>query len=105
MTTIGHAGSTEIEFTGDTEVVESFYAATEEIEVTFRFAQVLNALKAMALSTKTSLRLNEAGVMALQFIIPVDRGEMCFVEFLCLPMIAETSGLFFVPQSKLRIRS
>jgi cell cycle checkpoint protein len=51
----------------------------------YRFAQISRTLRALQNSTKTSLRIEEEGLLSLQFLVPVPkpRGGMSdsFIEF------------------------
>ncbi|ORY08167.1 cell cycle checkpoint protein RAD1 [Basidiobolus meristosporus CBS 931.73] len=84
MSTIGISGSTEMDYPRDTDVLESFYC-TETMSNSYKLSQVQHALKALVYSSKTSIRTNEKGFLAMQFMIPAET-EISFVELLCSPL-------------------
>ncbi|KAJ1904384.1 checkpoint clamp complex protein Rad1, partial [Tieghemiomyces parasiticus] len=86
ISTFGMSGSTEVNFSRDSDVIESFHAAATE-HFSYRHSQVQHSLNALAFSTKTSIRINEMGSLSMQFMIQADRGDACFVELLCLPLV------------------
>ena len=53
----------------------------------YRFGHISRALRALQSSTKTSLRIDEEGLLSLQFLMPspkaraVDGGADAFIEF------------------------
>lgn len=61
----------------------------------YRFSHILKALRALSSSTKTSLRIDEDGLLSLQFLMPSPKareGTDAFIEFrVCgfLNLIAE----------------
>ncbi|KAJ1980644.1 checkpoint clamp complex protein Rad1 [Dimargaris cristalligena] len=85
ISTVGMAGSTEVNFSKDTDIIESFYSA-EPAQHAYRYNQVQHALNALVYSSKTSVRINQYGFLSMQFMIQADRGDACFVELLCAPM-------------------
>ncbi|KAJ1975557.1 ssDNA endodeoxyribonuclease [Dimargaris verticillata] len=85
LSTTGMGGSTEVNFAKDTDIMEAFFC-TEAHSVTYRFNQVKQALNALVYSTKTSIRVNTQGFLSMQFMIPADRTDSCFVELLCSPL-------------------
>lgn len=58
---------------------------TEMLDISYRFAHISRTLRALQNSTKTSLRLEQEGLLSLQFLVPVPRprGGMSdsFIEF------------------------
>ncbi|KAI5825395.1 Rad1-domain-containing protein [Schizophyllum commune Tattone D] len=86
----GSYGSTEMDYPDDREVLETF-ECVRTIQYSYRFPHILKTLKAVQNSTKTSLRIDEEGLLSLQYLMPYTRprgGERldCFVEYRCLPL-------------------
>ncbi|KAL1744267.1 Rad1/Rec1/Rad17, partial [Schizophyllum fasciatum] len=86
----GTYGSTEMDYPDDREVLETFECA-QAVQFSYRFSYIFKTLKAVQASTKTSLRVDEDGLLSLQYLMPYTKprgGEKldCFVEFRCLPL-------------------
>ncbi|OAX43811.1 Rad1-domain-containing protein [Rhizopogon vinicolor AM-OR11-026] len=85
----GAFGSTEMDYPNDREVLETF-ECSRSVHVSYRFAHISRTLRALQNSTKTSLRIEEEGLLSLQFLVPVPkpRGGMSdsFIEFRCLAL-------------------
>ncbi|PPQ99931.1 hypothetical protein CVT24_009566, partial [Panaeolus cyanescens] len=82
----GTFGSTEMDYPNDREVLENF-----ECTEPTRFSHITKALKALQSSTKTSLRIDDQGMLSLQFLMPspkprVGGGSDAFLEFRYLPL-------------------
>ncbi|EGN96243.1 hypothetical protein SERLA73DRAFT_185884 [Serpula lacrymans var. lacrymans S7.3] len=90
----GTFGSTEMDYPNDREVLETFECA-HPLTVSYRFGHISRTLRALQSSTKTSLRIEEEGLLSLQFLVPVPkpRGGLSnsFIEFRCLALDEETS--------------
>ncbi|KXJ27827.1 cell cycle checkpoint protein RAD1 [Exaiptasia diaphana] len=84
LSTFGYAGSTHSDFPKDCDMVESF-----ECEQTQTNRYKINLLKpstkALHLSSKISIRMDDRGFLSLQYMIVNDDGQVCFVEYLCAP--------------------
>ncbi|OCH89081.1 Rad1-domain-containing protein [Obba rivulosa] len=90
----GTFGSTEMDYPNDKEVLETCECA-QRVSFSYKFAHITRALKALQASTKTSLRIDEDGLLSLQFIVasPKPRGGgrlESFIEFSCLPLVEDT---------------
>ena len=72
-------------FVGKSQVVELF-ECVQDLSNSYLFSKLQYAFKALSISQKTSLRINSAGMLAMQFLIPVDQ-ESLFVELYMLPSI------------------
>ncbi|KAA1477107.1 Rad1-domain-containing protein [Dentipellis sp. KUC8613] len=85
----GSFGSTEMDYPNDREVLETFECA-RSVSFSYRYAHIARTLRALQSSTKTSLRIDEEGLLSLQFLMPSPkpRGGMseAFIEFRCLPL-------------------
>ncbi|KAJ3293350.1 ssDNA endodeoxyribonuclease [Blyttiomyces sp. JEL0837] len=86
----GISGDAQMDYPKHEDVLESFFCLNP-MKSMFRFSLIQPALKALSLSDKISLRLNQAGFLSIQFLIPVtDKGDVGFVEFLCSPLEEES---------------
>ncbi|KAI9204057.1 cell cycle checkpoint protein rad1 [Polychytrium aggregatum] len=85
----GLSGQTNIDYPNDTDVLEGF---TSQATQTYSYNQKLfvPCLKALALSTKTSVKINLEGFLFLQFLIPVGEKANCFVDFLSCPTVDDS---------------
>ncbi|KAF6764802.1 Rad1/Rec1/Rad17 [Ephemerocybe angulata] len=86
----GTHGSTEMDFPNDKEVLETF-DCTQRVSFSYRFSHIVRTLRALSSSTKTSLRIDESGLLSLQFLMPKPQstgadGSDGFVEFRCLAL-------------------
>ncbi|KAH6918975.1 Rad1/Rec1/Rad17 [Coprinopsis sp. MPI-PUGE-AT-0042] len=85
----GTFGSTEMDYPDDKEVLETF-ECSQRVQFTYRLPHILKTLRALSSSTKTSLRIDEDGLLSLQFLMPSPkpRGEAtdAFIEFRCLAL-------------------
>ncbi|KAK0434060.1 Rad1/Rec1/Rad17 [Desarmillaria tabescens] len=89
----GTFGSTEMDYPNDRDVLETFDCA-QTISFSYRFAHISRALRALQSSTKTSLRIDDEGLLSLQFLMPSpspklgkrDEGPAAFIEFRCLAL-------------------
>ncbi|KAG6845217.1 hypothetical protein H0H87_012544 [Tephrocybe sp. NHM501043] len=78
----GTFGSTEMDYPNDREVLETF-ECRENVRVSYRFGHITKTLRALQSSTKTSLRIDEGGLLSLQFLMPSLKGGTsdAFIEF------------------------
>ncbi|KAH9890604.1 Rad1-domain-containing protein [Cubamyces lactineus] len=86
---VGQFGSTEMDYPNDREVLETCECA-HPVSFTYRFSHVARALRALQSSLKTSLRIDDEGLLSLQFMMPAPRRpgrrSEAFIEFWCLPL-------------------
>ena len=69
-----------MQYPNDRSVLETF-VCPEPVEYTYKYNLVKLGLRAMSLASKVSLRLDQQGVMSLQFMIAVSEGKNSFVDF------------------------
>ncbi|RDB24017.1 Cell cycle checkpoint protein RAD1 [Hypsizygus marmoreus] len=88
----GTFGSTEMDYPNDRDVLETF-ECTRSVRFSYRFAHISRALRALQSSTKTSLRIDEEGLLSLQFLMPSPKPKGAggtstdaFIEFRCLAL-------------------
>ncbi|TNY21469.1 Rad1/Rec1/Rad17 [Rhodotorula diobovata] len=91
---VGTMGSTEMDYTDDKDVLETF-ECEYPIRNTYKFSHIQLTKHALASAIKVSIRTDEEGLISLQFMIPlsprgarasVAEGKIGFVEFLCVPL-------------------
>lgn len=85
ISAVGITGSTELDYPRDADIIDSFQCEQTQIN-SYRLSMVQACAHALTASSKTSLRTNEHGFLSLQFMIPVDDGQISFVEFLMSPL-------------------
>ncbi|SMR50613.1 unnamed protein product [Zymoseptoria tritici ST99CH_1E4] len=97
----GSLGSATIDFTthtdSDTPVLETFQCSSRT-SASFKFSLFKAAQRAMAAASKVSMRLDEEGVLNMQYLIEVDSGGagdgVAFVDFRMVPLVdGEEDGL------------
>ncbi|KZV70750.1 Rad1-domain-containing protein [Peniophora sp. CONT] len=86
----GSVGSTEMDYTNDREVLETF-ECEDSVSFSYRFSHIRGALAALQTSDKSSLRIDNEGILSLQFLMEqpnrTKQGAMQgYIDFLCLPM-------------------
>lgn len=87
---VGTFGSTEMDYPNDKEVLETC-ECDEPVTVSYSFKHVSKAIRALQSSTKTSLRIDEEGLLSLQFLMPSPKtrgpgsGD-AFIEYRCLAL-------------------
>ncbi|KAK5163783.1 checkpoint clamp complex protein Rad1 [Saxophila tyrrhenica] len=103
FTASGPLGSANVEFTqdtsSDTPILETFFCPTKT-EASFKFSLIKAAQRAMASATKVSLRLDEEGVLSLQFLVEMEvggvvagqGGGVAFVDFRVVPLVDDERG-------------
>lgn len=91
----GAFGSTEMDYPNDREVLETF-DCSHSVIASYRFHHISHTLRALPSSTKTSLRIDNEGLLSLQFLVPVPkpRGGISdsFIEFRCLALDEESAS-------------
>ncbi|RKO85886.1 Rad1/Rec1/Rad17, partial [Blyttiomyces helicus] len=73
LSAAGLAGEAQMDYPKDTDVLESFYCSGPATHQ-YKFALLQPCLKALACSSKTSIRVNERGFLSLQVDIRVGCG-------------------------------
>lgn len=84
---VGAYGSTEMDYPDDREVLESF-KCEEAVKFSYRVSLITRTLKILQTSSKTSMRINEEGLLGFQFLVPPSRKECseAYIDFRCLPL-------------------
>ncbi|CDS42360.1 cell cycle checkpoint protein rad1 [Echinococcus multilocularis] len=100
LTTYGFAGTTHYDFPCDSDPVEVFECSTSEPCVARYRLSLLrpSTNRALALSSRISLRMNDRGFLSLQYMIQAGSSDSTssFVEFFCVPDVNEPDECGFV---------
>jgi cell cycle checkpoint protein len=97
----GALGSATVDLTtntdSDTPILETFHCGAK-INASFKFSLFKAAQRAMASASKVSLRLDEDGVLSMQYLIEIASGggdRVAFVDFRVVPLVdGEDGGLY-----------
>ena len=84
----GPLGSATVEFSKDPQLLETFEVPSRTVN-TYKYTLIKGATRAMALATKVSIRVDEQGVLSLQFLIEVEVGQTNYIDFRFVPYVAE----------------
>lgn len=89
----GPLGSSTIDFTTQTEsetpILETFQCSAKT-SASFKFSCIKAAQRAMQSASKVSMRLDDDGVLSLQFLVEIGYGEgdgAAFVDFRIVPLV------------------
>lgn len=81
----GILGSAQMDYPNDRSVLETFNCRAD-VKNSYKFSMIRTCLKAMSASEKVSIRTDELGTLAMQFMISVGEGRHSFVEFKVLAL-------------------
>jgi len=85
----GPFGSCEMDYPNDREVLETF-ECEGPVAFSYKLSHISRAIRALQNSTKTSLRVDNGGLLCLQLLMPSPRprggNSEAFTEFRCLPL-------------------
>jgi cell cycle checkpoint protein len=57
------------------------------LKSSYKFSLIQRAARAMSVATKVSVRMDDQGVLSLQFMIEVEAGNVSFVDFRFVPLV------------------
>eukprot|EP01127_Copromyxa_protea_P016009 TRINITY_DN4698_c0_g1_i3.p1 TRINITY_DN4698_c0_g1~~TRINITY_DN4698_c0_g1_i3.p1 ORF type:complete len:174 (-),score=19.66 TRINITY_DN4698_c0_g1_i3:258-779(-) len=80
----------QVDYPQDCEVFDSF-ECTRAIKKDFRMKLLQPCLKALAVATRTQVRMNELGLLSLQHMISTADGQFTFVDFFIVSLDDEES--------------
>ncbi|KAK7601647.1 hypothetical protein V9T40_009088 [Parthenolecanium corni] len=80
ITTEGLAGKFEVVIPKNSKIVE-FFDCSNSITARYRYSQIKPCLKSLSIAAKVSIRINEAGLICLQFMIETEFKQYCYVEY------------------------
>ncbi|KAH6573569.1 hypothetical protein BASA50_004035 [Batrachochytrium salamandrivorans] len=81
----GLAGESQLDYPRDTEVLESFNCTMATVNK-YKFTMLHPCMKALGISAKTSIRVNEIGILSMQFMIQLTTSQISFVDYIVLPI-------------------
>ncbi|XP_072926652.1 cell cycle checkpoint protein RAD1 [Hemitrygon akajei] len=84
LSTFGDAGSTHCDYPKDSDMIEAFHCNQTQCN-RYKISLLKPSTKALALSSKVSLRTDNRGFLSLQYMIRNEDGQICFVEYYCCP--------------------
>ena len=88
LSSTGAHGSATVEFSTDPQLFETF-DVSQRVVNTYKYSLMQNASRTMATASKVSVRVDQQGVLSLQFLIELDTGLKSFVDFIFVPFIEE----------------
>ncbi|KAF1971601.1 DNA repair exonuclease rad1 [Bimuria novae-zelandiae CBS 107.79] len=62
---------------------------TTPFRASYKFSLIQRAARTMSVATKVSVRVDEQGVLSLQFMIEVEPGKVSFVDFRFVPLVED----------------
>jgi cell cycle checkpoint protein len=84
----GPHGSATVEFSPDPQLLETF-EVSQQISNTYKFDLIKATSRAMGMASKVSIRVDQQGVLSLQFLIELDNGLKNFIDFRFIPYLEE----------------
>mmetsp|Transcript_25154 Transcript_25154/g.65628 ORF Transcript_25154/g.65628 Transcript_25154/m.65628 type:complete len:292 (-) Transcript_25154:278-1153(-) len=85
LSTRGSGGSTHVDCPKDSDLIESFTCG-QTMVYSYSLKLLKPTEKALAISSRISIRMNAFGTMSIQFLVEADNGHVTFIEFLLLPL-------------------
>ncbi|XP_049942135.1 cell cycle checkpoint protein RAD1-like isoform X1 [Schistocerca serialis cubense] len=84
LATTGNAGDTKVDISKDSDMIESFNCTTTTVS-RYRYSFIKSLLKPLTVSRKVSVRIDDRGLLCLQYMVPADK-YTCFIEYFCTPI-------------------
>ncbi|XP_052015759.1 cell cycle checkpoint protein RAD1 [Apodemus sylvaticus] len=84
LSTFGNAGNSHLDYPKDSDLVEAFHCNKTQVN-RYKLSLLKPSTKALALSCKVSIRMDNRGFLSLQYMIRNEDGQICFVEYYCCP--------------------
>ncbi|XP_037121408.1 cell cycle checkpoint protein RAD1 [Syngnathus acus] len=84
LSTFGNSGSAHYDYPKDSDMMELFNCTSAQIN-RYKMSLLKPSTKALALSSKVSVRTDSRGVLSLQYLVRNDDGQICFVDYYCCP--------------------
>lgn len=85
LTTSGNNGDLEIRISCHSSLVTHFTLSSDDpVTARYRLSLFKQALKPLTLAEKVSLRVDDRGILCIQYMVRVEE-QKTFLEFLCLP--------------------
>ncbi|GAU90093.1 hypothetical protein RvY_02562 [Ramazzottius varieornatus] len=86
LETVSDQGTSAATISKDSDYIENF-ECPNDIRFGYRQLMIKQAQKALAISEKTSIRIDGRGVLLMQFMIRTEEEVTTFIEFGCVPHI------------------
>jgi len=80
----GNYGSAQMDYLNDPHVLETFECSAA-IQYKYRLSHINRALRALQSSTKASIRIDDQGLLSMQFLMNTTEGA--FLEFRFVPLV------------------
>ncbi|XP_049593644.1 cell cycle checkpoint protein RAD1 [Syngnathus scovelli] len=84
LSTFGNSGSAHYDYPKDSDMMELFNCTSTQTN-RYKMSLLKPSTKALALSSKVSVRTDSRGVLSLQYLVRNDDGQICFVDYYCCP--------------------
>ncbi|MBN3322138.1 RAD1 protein, partial [Atractosteus spatula] len=84
LSTFGNAGSAHYDYPKDSDMMEFFQCSQTQTN-RYKMSLLKPSTKALALSCKVSVRMDNRGFLSLQYLVRNEDGQICFVEYYCCP--------------------
>lgn len=85
-------GESEYRVDKTSDMIE-FFDCKARTAFRYRFEHLKHTVKAIAVSQKVSMRMDENGLLCFQCMMKMDDGQICFVEFFCIQATNDDGGL------------
>jgi cell cycle checkpoint protein len=89
LTTSGPSGSCQVDYPKDSKIFEAF-SCSQTQAYSYKTKLLQPTVKALALSVKVAVRMNERGLLNLQHMYLSEDEKSCFTDFFILPQDEET---------------
>ncbi|XP_023211061.1 cell cycle checkpoint protein RAD1-like [Centruroides sculpturatus] len=84
FSTVSNLGTINLDFSKDSDMIETFTCLKEQTN-RYKISLLKPSFKALIQSAKISIRNDDQGFLCLQYMIKVEDGQTCFVEYFCAP--------------------
>lgn len=82
ITTFGTSGTCHVDIPKDSDVIE-MHSCTSAVAFKYKLTLLKPSIKPLAISQKVSYRIDDTGLLCLQFMIKTEEVHNCFIEFFC----------------------
>jgi cell cycle checkpoint protein len=74
-----------------TNLLETFQLGdpSSPLRSSYKFSLIQRAARAMSVATKVSVRMDDQGVLSLQFMVEVESGKVSFVDYRFVPLVED----------------
>jgi len=82
ITTFGMSGIYHVDIPKESDVIEMLHC-TSQVSFKYKLSLLKPSIKPLGISQKVSLRIDDTGLLCLQFMIKMEESHNCFIEFFC----------------------